>query len=260
MSKSVLVYWAPTNTDGIAEAQDATVGNPLVLKTTTGYPPASFVYKDILPLDRTFSKDVIRSIDISSPDDIKDTVFVLSGIGVLGTDIDAEGNPTKLIGPITEEITGINNTVVPTEGIYTELISVIPTVADATNVSIGYGTFGIINYIFTDTNRNVIQNYSNSWSTQIFNFNALIPTIYISLNTPQRINPTGNLATFGVIQSLNEILPDFIPAFPLTPQTTVGNNTLGSMFNSGCATIWATIKDNTDANESMFFTFIQQGI
>lgn len=292
MSKVTLVWWPPTNNDGIAAEQSPPEGTPLILKTTYGnsitpipipsslpsyvgktptqqpdLPPnvLPFAYRDILPLDPTISTDIIRSIDLFSTADNTGVDYVVKGIGVK---VDALGNPDGLLGPVTQTITGpAANTIVPSvpligDGyIYTQINSITPTGGDADLIEVGYGTQGITNYIFTDNNRNVVQNYSNTWSTQVFNHNAITSTFYCSLNTPQRVNSTrGTLATFGRIETLNATLPAFIPAFPIVPLTVVGANALGFIFENGSSTVWLNIANNSEIDESLFFTFIQQGI
>ena len=297
MGKAVLIWWPPTNNDGIAAEQSPPAGTPLILKTTYGnsitpipipsslpsyvgktptqqpdLPPnvLPFAYRNILPLDPTISTDIIRSIDFFSTADNTGVDYVVKGIGV---EVDGLGNPAGLLGPITQTITGpaadaiVSS--VPAIGpgyIYTQINSITPTLGDADLIQVGYGSQGITNYIFTDNNRNFVQNYSNTWSTQIFNFVTLVPTFYSSLNTPQRVNPTrGTLATFGRIETLDETLTDggnpaFIPAFPMAPFQIVGNNTLGFVSENGSSTVWLNIANNSETDESLFFTFIQQGI
>lgn len=287
MSKTTLIWWPPTNDDGIAAEQSKPARTPLVLKTTYGnsttpipipssfpsyvgktpieqpdMPPSvyPFAYRDILPLDPTISTDIIRTVDFFSTADNSGVTYVIDGIGV---SVDGNGNPTGLLKHTTDEgVTGpgIGQTTSSLK-IYTVINSITPTGGDADLIQVGYGRKGITNYIFTDNNRNVVQNLSNTWSTQIFDFVALVPTLYVSLNTPQRVNSTrGTLATFGRIETLNETLSEFIPAFPVMPQQPVGNNALGFIAQSGSSVVWLNIADNNDPDESLFFTFIQQGI
>lgn len=126
MSRSAIYYWAPSDgngyQNGIARIQSAQIGDNLVLVSNTTNGVFSYI-NTVNPYTSTtgVSSDVIRSISFTSGPSISNTGvrFVINGIG---TPIDGEGNPTRVIGPISETVTGPDViSTVTSANIYTEI-------------------------------------------------------------------------------------------------------------------------------------------
>ena len=254
MTKPSVYYWPPSTvgglTNGIALSQNAPDGSNLVLVGNTPY--GIFSYVNINEPNVTtsgISTDIIRSISITSLGDNSDVTFVIKGIGV---SIDGDGNPTSIVGPITEELVGPNDDTVTSVNIYTIINSITVTEADAVNVSVGYGPNGITSYIYMDTNRNLGPASAANYQLQMINNAGLTAATYNSLNKPQTPNIYGGLDTYGMV---NGVQGPFIPAFSI--QTGLTANTIDTL-RTVTAVFWVQVSDCT--TDSMFLTFEQQGI
>jgi len=254
MTKSSVYYWPPSTvegfTDDIALNQDALEDSNLILVSNT--PWGVFSYININTPQTTtsgVSTDIIRSISITSEDDNSGVTFVISGIGV---SVDGDGNPTSIVGPITEELVGPDSDTVTSVNIYTIINSITATRADAINVSVGYGPNGITSYIYMDTNRNLGPANAPSYTLKMLDNEGLTASTYFSLNKPQTPNIYGGFDTYGVV---NGVQGPFIPAFSietdLTEDTIFTLHTVYSVF-------WVQVANCT--TDSMFLTFDQPGI
>lgn len=255
MSQPYVTYWPPCvgNEETIASLQDVEQDNTVVINATKPNVPGVF----------NFDK-IIRSIIINSTDDISTAHFIVSGIG---TPIDTDpalGNPTQVLGPITEDITGVDGiNPIPSTNIYSQINSITVTGAPATNVFIGFGTFGITDYVFYDYNR--IAAPISSLTLQFITDGGLqeiSAAVFISLNKPESINISSGpvLEPFG--KEAREAIPPliaFIPAFQV-----IGPNETKNAINQVLgpySVIWARIQGTSQLiQDSLYFTVIQQGI
>lgn len=254
MSKPSVYYWPPSTvggfTNGIALNQSQPNGSALTLVSNT--PWGVFSYVNINTPQTTtsgVSTDIIRSISITSTDDNSGVTFVISGIGV---SVDGSGNPTTIIGPISENLVGPNDDIVTSQNIYTIIYSITPTVADSTNISVGYGPNGITTYSYRDNNRNIGAIYGDAYELQMINNAGLVANTYYSLTKPQNPNIYGELDTFGFV---NGEQVAFIYAAPN------GENTTTSLINSipyAYTVFWANVMNCT--TDAMYLTILQPGI
>lgn len=252
MSQPSVIYWPPADGPGFV---DAIVQNQVLVPVGQNVP----LQANIPGVSNVYQFDkVIRSINIKSVDDLSAVYFVVSGIG---TPVDpADGNPTSILQPLTETIQGVVPPgVASSANIYSQINSI--TIrnnagdADATNFKIGFGAFGITDYVFFDYNRTAAA--LSSASLQFINHAVMSAGVYISLNKPETPNISNGVALepFGI-----ETLPTitFIPAFPVqgvtAPTTT---DSIGS-FIGAFSVVWATVLGTT--TDSMYFTFVQPGI
>lgn len=255
MSHPCVIYWPPCvgNEETIASSQDIAQDSTVVINATDPNVPGVFKFDKI-----------IRSINISSPDDIHNAHFIVSGIG---TPIDADadlGNPTQVLGPITEDITGVNGGIVPSVNIFSQINSITVIGAPATNVTIGFGRFGITDYVFYDYNR-MSSSLLSSATLQFINapgLQEINAAVFISLNKPESVNISSGpvLEPFGKeAREQTPPLDAFIPAF-----TIVGPHEMATTITqafSPFSLIWARIQDTSEIiQESLYFTFLQQGI
>jgi hypothetical protein len=262
MTKPVVYYWASTQgngyINGIALNQSANQNNNLVLVSNT--PSGAFSYINMLIPQTSMSEvstDVLRTINFTSTTATSNAgvTFVINGIG---SPVDGNGNPTGIVGPITENKTGPGgNATVTSVNVYSTINSITVTNANANNIEVGFGPNGITNYYTLDCNRTSIQGYSSSFSLQF------IPTpavniqagIYVSLNQPQMPTIYGGVQPFGLI---NGTQVAFIPDFQYQAPT---NATSFSYIYTGFQLIWSTITSNQALTaDQMFFTIFQQGI
>lgn len=256
MSNANIYYWAPTFgpgfQDGIALVQDVNEDNEFVLVANTPGVPGVFSYSNILSTNLTVSKDVLRTINFTSDDDNSSCTFVINGIGAPVEN----GNPTALIGPISEEVTGPNADTVPSVNVYTKITSILVTNDDATNVSVGYGAIGITNYLYVDSYRIMGQ---MSGSYQFIEGGNIQVTGYASLNLPEYPNLNGSLTPFGIDSNP----PVFIPGYVV--KTATSNDSLFSYNdNMPLALVWNNVTPFGDAGilygDSVYITILQQGI
>lgn len=234
MSAPYIYQWLPVvgNTAAIAPLQPAILagGNVALNSSVPGY-PGPFIYNG-----------VIRSIFLVSTSNLSNATFSISGIGspVLN------GNPTQVIGPITEILVGPNAGSVESVNIYSQITSITVNAQIQENaIEVGFGSFGITDYCFFDYNRPYFQAYCQvSYS----NYAALSTTIYQSLSKPQVINPdAGNLINVGPPPALAVADLSNID----TPE-----GALAPLLSSGLA--WAKISGTV--GDSAIITFLQQGI
>jgi hypothetical protein len=261
MTRPTVIYWPPSGPDvntliDIAEVQNVANGSFVQLKAnnpglSTGYFSYSNIVKD--NYQSSLTTNIIRSIKIkyTSAGLVN---FIITGIG---TPVDALGNPTGLLQPITETINAIIGVGVIDESqyIYTQINSIQVSGSAVTNLSVGYGSFGITTYVKVDYNR--IANMVNGWSLQFIPNPAaagMEAAVYMSLNTPEMPSKIGTIIPHGL---LNGTELAFIPAFVLEAPT--DQNTFGSLGTPvPYSVIWATITDCT--TDAMIFTFLQPGL
>ncbi len=164
---------------------------------------------------------------------------------------------------ITETINGAGGvgTIDQSVNIYTQISSIQVTGRAVTNLSVGYGAFGITNYVNNDYNTTASQ--FNAWSLQFIPTPAaagLQASVSISLNKPEIPSQIGTIIPHGLI---NNVAVAFIPAFQI--QAATNTNVVGSINGPAAAysvltysVIWATITGGT--TDSMIFTCLQPGI
>lgn len=252
MSQPSVIWWQPCvgNESSIASLQDVAIGGNVVLNSgKPGLP--------VTPETFTYNK-MIRSIRFNSPDDLTGVTFVISGIG---TPVDIpNGNPTQILSPITENVVG---GVVPVESvnIYSQItsIAIITTAGGpaipATNLTVGFGTFGITSYVFCDYNRTAASLLSST--LQFVNQTSINGAVYMSLNKPESpdISQGGLLTPFG---NENGQYVTFIPAFNLIASGTVN---VFDAFTYPLNVVWTTVQSTSLINaDSLYFTLLQPGI
>lgn len=272
MSKPVVIYWPPSTGNFIALTQDVEDGEYIVFGNVPNvYGPHNpdFSVHDHQSVTGVFKYDrMIRSIFIGSTDDLTGVVFTVSGIGCA---VDANGNPTTVLRPITEDIEDVDADNVESEFIYSQINSIAVSGGDATNVDVSYGTFGITNYVNSDYNR-IIPIASVSVQVVGHIVDGLTYTVNGSLNSPEStvinyysevllgadtVPLSSALEPFGV-QIVGGVPTQitFLPTFPLIPNTTDETTFAGA--SQPFSVIWATV-DNT-TTDSLYFTVLQQGI
>ena len=204
MSHPCVIYWPPCfgNQQTIASPQNIAQDNTVVINATNPNVPGVFKFDKI-----------IRSINIDSNDDISAAHFIVSGIGTpIDTDPD-RGNPTQVLGPITEDITGVDGTgPVSSVNIFSQINSITVTGAPATDVIIGFGRFGITDYVFYDYNR-IAAPFSVA-TLQFIDQAVINAAVFISLNKPESINISSGpvLEPFG--KEAREQTPPIIAFIP----------------------------------------------
>lgn len=268
MTRPTVIYWPPSGPDAItlvdiAGVQNVADGSFVQLKAnnpglSTGYFSYANIVKDNYQSSLTTS--IIRSIKIkyTTPGAVD---FIISGIG---TPIDASGNPTGLLQPITETIfAGIGvDLILESVNIYTQINSIEVSGSNVTNLSVGYGEFGITSYINVDYN--VMAAQINAWSLQFIPNPAaggMQASVSISLNKPEIPSQIGTIIPHGFLNSariMDGLNPIFIPAFQL--QAPTNQNTVGSINGPPLpySVIWATITGGT--TDALIFTFLQPGL
>lgn len=260
MSKPYVYYWAPSvgsgYQDGIAKLQSPAAGTNFTL--VNNIPNGGFSYANTLNLNTTnndINADLIRSVNITSVFDNIGVKFVISGIG---SPVDSEGNPTQVVGPISEELDGINNGTITSANIYMIITSIaVANGFDATGVSVGYGSNGITNYYMLDCNRTPIQGGGTTYTIQVLPnpTTTLGNTVFVSLNKPQSPNINGSLDPFGFI---NNDQVTFIPGYAYQADSTPSDTSYFKELSTGFQVIWVNVADT--GSDSLFFTIMQQGI
>lgn len=231
MSKPQVIYWPPSNTDGIAAVQSVEEDDNIILKSNT--PSGSFLYNNII-------RSIIIDYNAAVPEDIE---FIIKGKGI---SVDINGNPTSVVHDITITIDGNVGGNVESKEIFTEIYSITVTEGDVSNLSIGYGTFGITQYILNDTNRT-----GGQLQVQVQVINRVNLTAYfdLSLNKPESPDSNGNLIPFGIE---NGVQVGFI--YILTIAAITSNVAIALPCVTNC---WLKITDTT--TDSLYFTVLQQG-
>lgn len=244
MSQPSVIWWQPStgNEAQIATLQDIAQDNYVVLNSESHETRGTYIYDKM-----------IRSIVINSPDNIAAARFIVSGIG---SPVDGDGNPTQILSPITEIITGVNGAPgVESVNIYSQINSILVTTAPATNVKVGFGRFGITDYVFFDYNR--MSSEFSSISLQFVNQTSIMAGVFMSLNKPE----SPNIAQSGILEPFgteNGEYITFIPAFALIGMDTTNQTTQIAGAISVC---WATVQQTSIVvADSVYFTFVQQGI
>ena len=221
MSKPVVIPWLPSvgNTAAIAPVQNIGAGGG-TLALTSGNSPYVF--------DR-----VIRKVSIlAAPSN-----YTITGIG---SPIDANGNPTQVLGPISEIVVGGNQSA----NIYKSVSSIFA--ATAGGCSAGFGASGITDYVFLDYNRTIGQTAVQTYFTVLRT--GITYTGYISLNKPEFPNINNGNLTSGYP----------LPALPISVAFTGATTNQFDAILSPLALTWLSIS-GTQA-DSLLFTVLQQGI
>lgn len=246
MSSPTVIRWLPgsSNTEAIATSANnllgANVAGNLVLNSSVpGFSQGSFIYDK-----------VIRNISLASAQNLSGRSFTISGIG---SPVDGDGNPTQVLAPIIETpITGPNTNTVYSANVYSQINSISYT-SNATpgSIKVGFGNFGITDYVFLDYNRIM---FATSLQVQFITVNTSTVSVYQSLNKPQSPNiQYGNLDNFQPI-----------PAFNVASFDEVAIKTFGYL-TSPASIVWATISSTTvsptpPTSSEIYFTVLQQGI
>jgi len=267
MTRPTVIYWPPSGPDAvtlidIAEVQNVQNGAFVQLKAnnpglSTGYFSYANIVKD--NYQSSLTTNIIRSIKIkyTSAANVR---FIISGIG---TPVDALGNPSGLLKPITETIHSLVgvDTIDQSVNIYTQINSIQIVDSDVTNLSVGYGEFGITSYVKVDYNQ--IATQINGWSLQFLPNPAaagMQAAVFMSLNKPEIPSQIGTIIPHGFLNGasiIDGVDPVFIPAFALEAPTT--QNVFGTLGPPiPYSVIWATVTGGT--TDSMIFTFLQPGL
>lgn len=247
MSHPNVVYWphvfsaaaATANTAAIAAPQTLTAAASLTLNTNPTLQPS--------PNGPYIYDGVIRTVSLTATGNPA-TTFTVNGIGVA---VDASGNPTGNLGPISEAGLTPNAGTVYTTHIFKTITSIVSAGAmgAGTTVSAGFGKDGIAGPVFMDTNRSA---WYASVQGAVYNQSAMDYSVFGSLTKPETPSTVGNLIVY----------PYKVPAFQnmlTTPITNATTNELEQV-NFPVAMIWATVADNTGNDEDFVFTVVQQGL
>lgn len=266
MSHPTTLNWLPVagNLAAIAPLQSLTAAGPVDINSNLPFMPnvpvnTSGIYE--------FNK-VARSVSITSANNNAGVVFTITGFGYAITPVGvppfADFTISSIYQPITTTITGVNNNTVQNLGFVFKKITSITASAAFTNISVGFGSYGITDYIFTDYNRHY-------WNLSVGAYNPIGNTIsytfYGSLIKPEEPNSYfGNLDVFPYILPANKLPLPGAGAYPLTTSVTVIPVT------NPYSVIWATIVDGTVVSpapsiiaapggktNSLYITTVQQG-
>lgn len=274
MTKPAVYYWPPISFEGIALLSnnlDIPVGGRVTLKSNNI--DGSFSYSNILnklTSSNDITCDIIRNISITSDTDNSGTDFLIQGVGpsvfIESKNTDSNGNPLGILGNFFEYLSGPTTLEEPSMSvnIYSSIldISIPPFKRDgetpnnpATNISVGYGDFGVTNYYMLDCNRVSIQGYGSTYTRHFVPSpsSGLHASVYTSLNKPQSPTISGGLRPFGIINDTNVT---FIPAFNYGGSINQNEN---DIIDRGFQVIWANIT-GSNGTDSFFFTVMQQGI
>ena len=225
----MIISWLPLDNTLIAPSQAlAAPGNLSLNSKVPGQPSGAFVYDK-----------VIRVIRLTSTQDVSAINFTVTGIG---TEVDANGNPTGVVRFMNDEVIQGPTNVLPRSSarIYQQIIS-ISADAPVANISVGSGASGITDFVFL--NYKSVYGAANC-SIQFVDFVNISATGYVSLNKPQMINyNAGNLASSPFMAN------EFIASTQV--------NTFKSVPKPS-AVCWLSIKDTT--TDSINFTVLEQGV
>lgn len=244
MTAPVVIYWPPAtgNEATIASIQSVAADGFLQLNPNVQNVPNTF----------SFDK-IVRRIAFRSISDNDAVNFLVTGTGFT---LDGSGNPTSVLGPITDTVQG------PTAGFMTQSTKAFKTITSiqvkdnaATAIRVGFGLAGVTDYVFLDTNRNSFQ---ASVQLDFISRTALLATVYQSLTKPE--TPSG--------QDYGKLIPaPNFPAFAVAPNLTgastdqiglLGITTAAYIASAPMAITWANM--SATAADSLYFTVIQQGI
>lgn len=243
MSHPIIIPWLPINTTLIAPLQTLAAAGSLALNSKVpGLPQGPFIY------DR-----VIRDISLTSSNDLHLVNFTITGIG---SPVDADINPTQVLGLISETIAGPLGTGVPVSvdsaNIYSQIISITAD-APAAGISAGSGPNGITDYVFLDYNRTIFQ---TSVQLQFNPRTTASVTVFESLTKPQTIDiNAGNLIN---VPPVTGGLAVNSSAFPVSVALTGATTKQLGVLISPVAITWAAI--NASSTDSITFTVLQQGV
>jgi hypothetical protein len=202
-------------------------GNLILNSKVPGQPQGAFIFDK-----------VIRQVQLTSTADTSAATFTITGIG---SPVDGNGNPTQVLGLISENLAGPTS-ILPNESanIYQQVISISAN-GPVSNISAGSGPAGITDFVFLNSN-SVLG--SANCSLQFVNFNAISASVYYSLNKPQIPDPNaGNLISS--------------PFAEFELQAPIQANTFKSI-PVPVAVVWANITGTT--TDSINFTVLQQGV
>lgn len=239
MSKPEVLYWAPQsgNLAAIAPVQSLDAAGALTIVSNQNNSQVStngpYVFNGCK-----------RTVSFTSANNNAGVNLTITGYG---SAINANGNPLDPnFSLITEVIAGPNANTVSTANIYKSIVSV--TANGAVNaVSIGFGDKGVTDYIFLDYNRTA---FYATCQVQLIEQSALTYTTFVTLTKPQTPNiQFGNLDNF----------PYALAEFPITDMIDEETDQIAQIPYPVVAT-WVTIKDNTGADEALYFTVLQQGL
>lgn len=252
MSLPYVIYWPPSNgnTGAIASTQALTEAGNLTLNTNIPNILSANPSTTVNTGGPYIFNGIARAVSITSTANLSGLTITIYGIG---SPVDTDGNPTFPFEFSEDTIIGPNNSTVQSDYIFTQVNSISIDGA-ASNISAGFGTSGITQYIFPDYNKT---GWYASCSAQVISPVDLTYTGYMSLNKP---NIPG---TNGQELSYKELYGENIPAFPIsTDMTGANDNQIANFSNQPVSSIWLSIKDNNLANagESLVFTVLQQGI
>lgn len=248
MSYPIVIPWLPTagNQAAIAPLQNVVAlgGNLQLVSGNASLPQGPYIY------DR-----VLRQVSLTSLNNLSGANFTITGIG---SPQDGVGNPTQVLGPISEVLVGPNADSVESVNIYSQVTSISVNMA-VNGISAGFGNIGITDYVFLDYNRSRFQ---TSVQLQILNRTTLFADVNQTLNKPEYPNINfGNLSKFAPL-----------PIFPVTATFIVGAATAAGSVMEDCtvttlgilqspvALTWATVRGTPNTPDNLFFTVLQQGI
>src|SRR5882762_1474635 len=166
MSSPRIISWLPLNPTLIAPTQTlAAAGNLQLNSRVTGLPQGPFIYDK-----------VIRQVSLLSTGNTAVT-FTITGIGSPTINGDGTGNPTQVVGLISENIVAlVANTPKYSVNIYQQIISITASAA-VPNISSGSGPAGITDFVFLNTNSSI---GLAKCSLQFLNNATMMATAYIS--------------------------------------------------------------------------------
>lgn len=230
MSAPRIITWLPINPTLIAPTQAlAAAGNLQLNSKVPTLPNGSFIYDK-----------VIRQVRLISTGNTGIT-FTITGIGSPTVNGDGTGNPTQVVGLISENIVALAaNTPKNSVNIYQQVISITASAA-VPNISAGSGPSGITDFVFLNTNSAI---GLAKCSLQFLNRVTMDATAYISLNKPQIIDQNaGNLIDSPFLAG------EFIASGHVNTITTIPTPS---------SVVWLSVVTTT--TDSLNFTVLQQGV
>lgn len=181
-----------TDPQYICRIQNQTIGNPLVLNGTGN--KVTFL-----------TQGYFRQLSFYSADNLSTVVFVITGISNGLT--------------VTENITGVNNSTVNSNYIYSVVQRIVVTVANATNIMVGTGNTSVVSFSLDAIYGQFISNigaygvnFTNPDAATVdiygaYSFNPGLDIIsYFESDIPFPINTSNITTTYQLLESETRVL------------------------------------------------------
>ena len=224
MSKPIVLNYAATVTNLIANTQNVALGASLILNSGSPYAP--------IPSGPFYFSHMQRYITLSSTTATTNAgvTFVISGTALGSTTL------------VTENLTGpAGNATVTSANQYSSITSIVATVGAATAIEAGSGIGATFEWQTMDTYRQVAQ-----FSIQgVITAGTVSYSVLQTLDNPQ--NPPATIAVFPVDNTI---------ATPLTASTFYSFE----YAVAGLSLYINPVGDGTNAAGALTFTILQQGV